>query len=226
MGLRYITGGYRVDVLRITKAAVETQKEDDTSFRRRTMRLLYICWIHMRCLTNCTPHLLPLPVPANHWDLIICISQRTFRFSSRRSLFLRVRFSVNKRMQNGSIIRYVVLSLSLSTSLPASTFLHPLYVVEDNTGSSSLSFPFVSLPISPSETSLPFASFKFKRSERCPLHCTQFHFVLLPSKFMHVWICDSTKERNREKDRQRFFNPTTKKKAACHNAVCMGLLWA
>lgn len=102
------------------------------------------------------------------------------------------------------------LSLPLNfPSLPG--YFNTLLAIKDNTWCSPLSFPVVSLPISPSETSLPFGSPAFELKKIwSSLYCVLPCFTLPLSKFMHVWICESMKERNRKKDRRGIFNPITR----------------
>lgn len=113
-----------------------------------------------RLLASFTPRSL-LPLIAEIWSYL---SAHTSVFPPA-DLYFSARFLLNNKwMLNVSIIRYFP-----TLSEPALTFLHPL--MEDNTQSGPLSFPIVSLPISPSETFLPFGSpaFEFKSTEQWPL---------------------------------------------------------
>lgn len=81
-----------------------------------------------------------------------------------------------------------------------------------NTRNSPLSFPIVSLPISPSETSLPFGSpaFKFKDLSGAPPYIV---FRIPPS--LHLNMCGSgfatvPKRGTARKTDKDFFNPITK----------------
>ena len=120
-----------------------------------------IWWIKTCCLTNVRLVYSLSPLIAEIWSYLsvhILVFPPRLNLSQQGSWLIR---SECRIFQSSGILS----SLSQCT-LPTSTFLWK--VIEDNTQCSPVSFPIVSLPISPSETSLPFGSpvFKLKRTAR------------------------------------------------------------
>lgn len=173
--------------------------QNGTGIRERTIRLTSLSLLHKLSLlwliTDIWSH---FSAPSAAVLLQIFISQPG-------SQLMRSECSV---FQSSGIFRPLSPPLNFP-SLPG--YFNTLLAIKDNTWCSPLSFPVVSLPISPSETSLPFGSPAFELKKIwSSLYCVLPCFTLPLSKFMHVWICESMKERNRKKDRRGIFNPITR----------------